>query len=294
MEPKNCHFRAQTSTSHPCNWGPWWRSSGPPSSRTWSWLSATVGDHECPQWPPFCLISSFHKAYISLPWLRFPKCFMISHGTALSSTLRNNSSRAWRHGKVKKYWSAAINSARVGRRHWSGGCRDGDTWNCKIAQSNNKFLWNVSTALWSFTHVRTICAYYVDECWRWFRLLRGQFSKCTETLLVQCGHVEKFHAASPSKPQLNGFIIYGKSTQSLRFLQAAGSLPFSNQSHTIFVHCGLKTKQNVFFWFQFIGLTVKSFAWKDIGDPLENLFQHLIFPCVGLPCHSKWIPNWCF
>ena len=167
----NCHFRAQTSTSHPCNWGPWWRSSGPPSSRTWSWvqkgnisrLSATVEDHECPQWPPFCLISSFHKAYISLPWLRFPKCFMISHGTALSSTLRNNRSRAWGRGKVNFFfWSAAINSARVGGRHWSGGCRNGDTWNCKIAQSNNKFLWNVSIALGSFTHVIYVHIMYMN------------------------------------------------------------------------------------------------------------------------------------
>ena len=189
---------------------------------------------------------------------------MSSHGTALSSTLRNNRSRAW--GKALK-WRL---------QKW----RHLKLQNCPKQQQGSMECVNSIGVIYTCN----ICAYYVHECWRWFRLLRVQFSKCSETVLVQCGHVEKFHAASPSKPQLNSFIIYRK----IHTVFAGGSLSFSNQSHTIFLHCGLKTKQNVFLasihW-------VKDFAWKDIGDPLKNLFQHLIFPCVGLPCHSKWIPN---
>ena len=131
----------------------------------------------CPQWPHFCLISSFHKAYISLPWLRFPKCFMIGHGTALSSTLRNNSSRA--RG-----------------RHWSGGCRDGDTWNCKIAQSNNKVLWNVSTALGSFTHVIYVHIMYMNAGAGSDSYV-GSSPSALKRYSCSVVHVEKFHAASP-------------------------------------------------------------------------------------------------
>lgn len=73
---------------------------------------------------------------------------MISRGTALSSTLRNNRSRAWGCGKVKQKFEAPQSTPpELGEGTEVEAAEMETPETAKLPKSNNKVLWNVSTAL---------------------------------------------------------------------------------------------------------------------------------------------------